>query len=54
MTLKLKQPSVSKIEKRADMYLPTLKGYIEAIRGDNPLIVASPRAPLGIEQVGDI
>ena len=29
--LKIKQPSVSKIEKQTDMYLSTLRGYIEAM-----------------------
>ncbi|MBS7701438.1 MAG: XRE family transcriptional regulator [Chelatococcus sp.] len=29
-TLNIKQPSVSKIEKQADMYLSTLRSYVEA------------------------
>ena len=31
--LNIKQPSVSKIEKQADIYLSTLKNYVEAIGG---------------------
>ena len=31
--LNIKQPSVSKIERQADMYLSTLRSYVEAIGG---------------------
>ena len=54
-TLKIKQPSVSKIENQADMYLSTLKSYVEAIGGQLDLIVRLPsRAPLRIERLGDV
>lgn len=54
-TLKIKQPSVSKIEKQADMYLSTLKSYIEAIGGELDLVVRFPsQAPLRIERLGDV
>jgi predicted XRE-type DNA-binding protein len=54
-TLKIKQPSVSKIEKQADMYLSTLKSYVEAVGGQLELIVRLPsRAPLRIERLGDV
>ncbi|ESX66617.1 XRE family transcriptional regulator [Mesorhizobium sp. LSHC414A00] len=53
--LKIKQPSVSKIEKQADMYLSTLKSYVEAIGGQLELVVRLPsRAPLRIERLGDV
>jgi hypothetical protein len=53
--LKIKQPSVSKIEKQADMYLSTLKSYVEAIGGELDLIVRIPsRAPVRIERLGDV
>lgn len=53
--LKIKQPSVSKIEKQADMYLSTLKSYVEAIGGQLELVVHLPsRAPLRIERLGDV
>lgn len=53
--LKIKQPSVSKIEKQADMYLSTLRSYIEAIGGQLDLIVRMPsRAPLRLERLGDV
>ena len=41
--LKISQPSVSKIERQADMYLSTLKGYVEAIGGDLELTVRFPK-----------
>lgn len=40
--LKIKQPSVSKIEKQADMYLSTLRSYVEAIGGKLELTVNLP------------
>src|SRR5665213_3383037 len=53
--LKIKQPSVSKMEKQADMYLSTLKSYVEAIGGQLDLIVRLPsRGPLRIERLGDV
>lgn len=53
--LKIKQPSVSKIERQADMYLSTLKSYVEAIGGQLDLVVHLPsRAPLRIERLGDL
>ena len=53
--LNIKQPSISKIEKQADMYLSTLRSYVEAIGGQLELIVRLPsRAPLRIESLGDV
>jgi transcriptional regulator with XRE-family HTH domain len=52
--LNIKQPSVSKIEKQADIYLSTLKNYVEAIGGKLELIVRLPsHPPLYIEHLGD-
>lgn len=54
-TLKIKQPSVSKIEKQADMYLSTLRNYVEAIGGELDLVVRLPsRPPMRIERLGDM
>ncbi len=53
--LKIKQPSVSKIEKQADMYLSTLRGYVEAIGGELELTVKLPSRPvLHLRSLGDI
>ncbi len=43
--LKIKQPSVSKIEKQADMYISTLRSYVEAAGGELELVVKLPRRP---------
>ena len=43
--LKIKQPSVSKLEKRADMCLSTLRDYVRAIGGELDLVVRMPRRP---------
>src|SRR3546814_5955721 len=40
--LNIKQPSASKIESQADMYLSTLRRYVEAIGGQLELIVKLP------------
>lgn len=40
--LGIKQPSVSKIEAQADMYLSTLRAYIEALGGSLKLVVDLP------------
>ncbi|ESY03849.1 hypothetical protein X753_20250 [Mesorhizobium sp. LNJC399B00] len=47
--LKIKQPSVSKIEKQADMYLSTLKSCVEAIGGQLELVVRLPSIPERID-----
>ncbi|MGA7196953.1 MAG: XRE family transcriptional regulator [Roseiarcus sp.] len=53
--LNIKQPSVSKIEKQADMYLSTLRSYIEAIGGELELTVKLPQRPaLRIHRLGDV
>lgn len=53
--LRIKQPSVSKIENQTDMYLSTLRSYVEAIGGQLDLIVQLPdRAPIRLECLGDL
>jgi transcriptional regulator with XRE-family HTH domain len=53
--LNIKQPSVSKIEKQADMYLSTLRNYVEAIGGKLELTVRLPsRGPVTIQSLGDL
>jgi len=53
--LNIKQPSVSKIEKQADMYLSTLRSYVEAIGGELDLVVRLPKRPaLKMQHLGDI
>jgi transcriptional regulator with XRE-family HTH domain len=53
--LKIKQPSVSKIERQADMYISTLRSYVEAIGGELELTVRLPsRPPLRLRHLGDM
>jgi len=52
--LHIKQPSVSKIEKQADMYISTLRSYVEAIGGELELIVRLPSRPaMRLHHLGD-
>ena len=52
--LKIKQPSVSKIEKQADMYLSTLRSYVEAVGGELELLVKLPsHPPMRLHHFGD-
>ena len=54
-TLKIKQPSVSKIEKQTDMYLSTLRRYVEAIGGKLDLVVRLPsRRAMRLNQLGEV
>lgn len=53
--LKIKQPSVSKIERQADMYLSTLRNYVQAIGGELDLVVRLPsRAPIRLHGLGEL
>ncbi len=53
--LNIKQPSVSKIEKQTDMYLSTLRSYVEAIGGQLELTVKLPARPaVTIQHLGDV
>ncbi len=52
--LNIKQPSVSKIEKQADMYLSTLRSYVEAVGGKLELVVKLPCRPaLHLQHLGE-
>ena len=54
-SLHTSQPSVSKIEKQTDMYLSTLRNYVEAVGGDLELIVRFPeQEPVHISGLGEI
>jgi hypothetical protein len=53
-TLRIKQPSVSKIEKQTDMYLSTLRSYVEAIGGELDLVVRLPsRRAMRLNRLGE-
>lgn len=53
--LNIKQPSVSKIEKQADMHISTLRSYVEAVGGELELTVRLPkRRAVRIHALGDV
>src|ERR1700694_2300828 len=53
--LKIKQPSVSKIEQQTDMYLSTLRSYVEAIGGELDLVVRLPsRRAMRLHRLGEV
>jgi len=51
--LKIKQPSVSQIERQVDMHLSTLRSYVEAVGGKLELIVRHPSLPALRIELGD-
>src|SRR5271155_2428250 len=53
--LRISQPAVSKIEKQTDMYLSTLRSYVEAIGGELDVIVRLPnRKPVKVKSLEDL
>ena len=50
--LHIKQAAVSKLERRADMYLSTLRSYIEAMGGKLEIIARFPNQAVRINQLG--
>lgn len=48
--LQIKQAAVSKLERRTDMYLSTLRGYIEAMGGKLEIIARFPDHAMRITQ----
>lgn len=53
--LKIKQPSVHKIEKQTDLYLSTLRRYVEAAGGKLELRVQLPgKGTMSLTGVGDL
>ncbi|WP_259467657.1 helix-turn-helix domain-containing protein [Sphingomonas sp. PP-F2F-G114-C0414] len=54
-TLKIKQPSVHKIERQTDLYLSTLRRYVEAAGGTLELRVELPgKGVMHLTGVGDL
>ena len=52
--MQINQPAVSKSEKQADMYISTLRSYVEALGGELELTVRLPKRPvLRIHHLGD-
>jgi len=53
-TLSVKQAAVSKIEKRTDMYVSTLRNFIKAMGGDLEIIAKFPDGAVQINQFEEI
>lgn len=53
-TLSVKQAAVSKIERRTDMYISTLRNFINAMGGDLEIIAKFPDGSVQISQFEDI
>jgi len=53
-TLQIKQGSVAKIEKRADMYVSTLRRFIEAMVGELEIVARFPDHAVKIKNFADL
>ncbi len=52
-TLGEKQPSISRLEQRTDMYVSTLRRYIEAMGGQLDIVARFPDGEVSITQFGE-
>jgi DNA-binding Xre family transcriptional regulator len=52
--LRTTQASVSKLERRTDMYLSTLRRYVQAMGGELEIIARFPEGPVRLEQFSDL
>jgi transcriptional regulator with XRE-family HTH domain len=52
--LHTKQANVSRIERRTDMYISTLRSYIEAMGGELAIVARFPNGEVRINQFEDI
>ncbi|MBY0545479.1 MAG: helix-turn-helix domain-containing protein [Gammaproteobacteria bacterium] len=52
--LSTKQANLSRIERRADMYISTLRSYIEAMGGELDIVARFPEGEVHINQFNDI
>ena len=54
LALEMSQASVSKLERRTDMYLSTLRRYVQAMGGELEIIARFPEGPVRLEQIGEL
>lgn len=52
--LGIKQPKVSEMERRTDMYVSTLRKYIEAVGGELVIVARFPEGDIRIQQFDDL
>lgn len=48
--LRIKQASVSKLERRADMYISTLRGFVKAMGGELQIVARFPEGEVRVSQ----
>ena len=53
-TLKVNQPAVSKLEQRADVYVSSLRSYIEAVGGELKIVAEFPDGEVPITNFSDV
>jgi DNA-binding Xre family transcriptional regulator len=53
-SLGIKQPTVAKLERRADMYVSTLRNVVRAMGGDLEIIAHFPEGDVRINQFQDL
>ena len=53
-TLKINQCSVSALEKRTDVYLSTMRSYVEAMGGELRITAVFPDGEIAINQFEDV
>ena len=52
--LKVNQPAVSKLEQRADVYVSSLRSYIEAVGGKLKIVAEFPEGEVAITNFSDV
>lgn len=52
--LNVEQPSISKLEKRTDMYISSLRNFIEAMGGELEIVARFPTGDVRINQFEDL
>ncbi len=52
--LKVNQPAVSKLEQRADVYVSSLRSYIEAVGGKLKIVAEFPEGEVAINNFSDL
>ena len=50
----MKQPAVSKLEQRADVYISSLRSYIEAVGGKLKIVAEFPEGDVAITNFSDL
>lgn len=54
VAFRIKQPAIAKIERRADMYVRTLRGVIKAMGGDMEILAVFPEGRVTIKQFREL